>query len=120
MEFLTTKKCVPCQKGAPVLTGKQLDELLPQIPDWNVTDSAGSPTLTRTFKFKDFKQALAFTNAVGDLAEDHFHHPTIILDWGRVKVNWTTHKIKGLHENDLIMAAKTDEIFTKGSEKGGG
>ena len=110
---LTEQKCVPCEKGAPLLTEKELDALKPQIPDWEVTDSHGTQKLSRAFKFKNFKEALDFTNAVGALAEEHFHHPTIILDWGRVRVLWTTHKIKGLHENDVIMAAKTDEIFSQ-------
>jgi len=108
---LTEKKCVPCEKGAPRLTEKELEALKPQIPEWQITDADGIQKLSRTFKFKNFKQALDFVNAVGDLAEAHFHHPTITLDWGRVKVLWTTHKIKGLHENDVIMAARTDELF---------
>jgi 4a-hydroxytetrahydrobiopterin dehydratase len=110
---LTQQKCVPCQKGAPLLTQEKLETLKPQIPDWEVTDTHGIPKLAKAFTFKNFKGALAFVNAVGDLAEAHFHHPTLILDWGRVKVLWTTHKINGLHENDVIMAARTDEVFSK-------
>jgi len=108
---LTEQKCVPCEKGAPLLTKEKLEALKPQIPDWKITKADGIPKLSKAFKFKNFKQALDFTNAVGALAEAHFHHPTIVLDWGRVQVLWTTHKIKGLHENDVIMAARTDEIF---------
>lgn len=108
---LTDKTCVPCQKGAPQITPQELEALKPQIPDWEIRDAGGVQTLYRAFKFKNFKEALDFVNAVGDLAEDHFHHPTIVLDWGKVQVSWTTHKIKGLHENDVIMAAKTDTIF---------
>lgn len=113
MKELLTQKCVPCEKGAPLLTREELDGLKPQIPDWEILEEGGMNKLSRAFKFKNFKTALDFVNAVGDLAEDHFHHPTMVLDWGRVKVLWTTHKIKGLHENDVIMAAQTDRIYEK-------
>ena len=108
---LTEQKCVPCQKGAPLLTDEKLAELKPQIPDWKVVKEPGIQKLYRSFRFKDFKQALDFVNVLGELAEEHFHHPTIVLDWGKVQVFWTTQKIKGLHENDVIMAARTDRVY---------
>ncbi|MCW8800234.1 MAG: 4a-hydroxytetrahydrobiopterin dehydratase [Desulfobacter sp.] len=111
MEYLTKHKCVPCEKGGPVATADEIDAYKPQVPEWDIVDIKGSRTLRRVFRFKNFKQALAFVNQVGELAEAEYHHPTLILDWGRVEVLWTTHKIKGLHKNDFSMAAKTDVLF---------
>jgi len=110
MEYLTKHKCVPCEKGGPVATADEIDAYKPQVPEWDIVDIKGSRTLRRVFRFKNFKQALAFVNQVGELAEAEYHHPTLILDWGRVEVLWTTHKIKGLHKNDFSMAAKTDAL----------
>ena len=67
--------------------------------------------LLREYRFKNFVQAMAFTQAVGELAEEYGHHPALLTEWGRVKVSWWTHKIHGLHENDVIMAAKTEQLF---------
>lgn len=111
MEKLTSKVCVPCRGDEPPLTGKQIDEFRPQVPDWKVEEENGVPRLTRTFKFKDFAQALTFTQQVGETAEEQGHHPALLTEWGRVTVSWWTHKIKGLHQNDFIMAAKTDELY---------
>ena len=111
MKELITGKCVPCEKGAPRLTQKQLEDLKPQIPDWEIIETKGIKKLRKIFRFKNFASALAFVNQIGDLAEAEFHHPTIILDWGRVEVIWVTHKIKGLHGNDVIMAARTDALL---------
>jgi len=108
---LITQKCVPCEKGAPALTDDQLAALKPQIPDWNIIEIDGIKKLQKVYKFEDFKQALAFTNKVGELAEAQDHHPTITLDWGRVKVSWVTHKIHGLHLNDVTMAVQTDKLL---------
>jgi 4a-hydroxytetrahydrobiopterin dehydratase len=71
----------------------------------------GITQLTRSYRFTDFAQALAFTQAVGELAETHGHHPALLTEWGKVKVNWWTHKIHGVHENDVVMAAKTEQLF---------
>ena len=81
---------------------------------WQVVAEAGINRLVRIFKFKNFREALAFTNGVGELAEAAGHHPAILTEWGRVTVSWWTHKIKGLHKNDFIMAARTDNLL-KGS-----
>lgn len=110
MESLIKHKCVPCEKGGSVATMNEIDAYKPQVPDWEIVDVKGIKSLKRVFRFKDFKQALAFVNQVGELAEAEYHHPTLILDWGRVEVLWTTHKIKGLHKNDFSMAAKTDAL----------
>ena len=111
MEYLTEHKCVPCEKGGPVATIDEINAYKLQIPEWDIVDNKGIQSLIRVFRFKNFKQALAFVNQVAELAETEYHHPTLILDWGRVDVLWTTHKIKGLHKNDFSMAAKTDTLF---------
>ena len=112
MGELVNTKCEACQAGAPVVTGAEMDELLPQIPDWRVVEAAGINRLVRTFKFKNFRGALAFTNKVGELAEEAGHHPALLTEWGKVTVSWWTHKIGGLHKNDFIMAARTDAVPT--------
>jgi 4a-hydroxytetrahydrobiopterin dehydratase len=85
--------------------------LKPQVPDWEVVEVEGILRLQRVFKHKNFAQALSFTNKVGELAEAEDHHPALLTEWGKVTVTWWTHKIKGLHRNDFIMAAKTDELY---------
>jgi 4a-hydroxytetrahydrobiopterin dehydratase len=84
---------------------------MPQLPDWQIVEIQGVKRLERLFKFRNFRESLAFTNQVGEIAEQEDHHPLIQTEWGRVTVNWWTHKIKGLHRNDFIMAAKTDELY---------
>ena len=104
-------KCVACRPGAPTVTDEEIQRLHPQIPEWQIKEVDGVRRLERVFKFKDFVQALDFTNKVGAIAEEADHHPLIITEYGRVTVNWWTHTIKGLHMNDFIMAAKTDKLF---------
>ncbi len=110
MDELKHLKCVPCRGGEPPLLDEEIQSYKPQVPEWEVIEVDGIKRLQRQFKFKNFAQALAFTNQVGALAEAEDHHPAILTEWGRVTVTWWTHKIKGLHRNDFIMAAKTDEI----------
>ena len=110
MSNLSNEKCEACQAGAPVVTVQEMNELMPQIPDWRVTEEFGIKRLIRTYKFRNFREALSFSNQVGELAESAGHHPAILTEWGKVTVSWWTHKIKGLHRNDLIMAARTDAI----------
>jgi 4a-hydroxytetrahydrobiopterin dehydratase len=104
-------KCIPCRGGDPSLTDAQIQQVRPQIPEWKVVEREGIQRLERPFKFVNFKEALAFTVKVGNLAEAEDHHPALITEWGRVTVTWWTHAIKGLHQNDFIMAAKTDQIY---------
>ena len=111
MAKLTEAKCVSCRRGAPQVTESEIAELKPQIPDWKLLKRDEVPRLERVFSFQDFAEALAFTVKVGELAESEGHHPAILTEWGRVTVGWWTHKIRGLHRNDFIMAAKTDEII---------
>jgi 4a-hydroxytetrahydrobiopterin dehydratase len=111
MAALKEMKCEACRKGAPTVTEDEMRDLLPHVPEWAVGEEGGVPRLVRVFEFPDFSEALAFTNRVGAIAEAEGHHPALLTEWGRVTVSWWTHKIRGLHRNDFIMAAKTDEVL---------
>lgn len=110
MPELTRERCEACRRDAPRVTEAEIAELKPQIPEWELVEREGISRLERVFKFLDFAQALAFTQRVGALAEEEGHHPALLTEWGRVTVTWWTHKIRGLHRNDFIMAAKTDRL----------
>ena len=112
MPALTKMKCVPCRGGEPTVTDLEIKELHPQVPEWEVVERNNIKRLERVFRFKNFKEALEFTNKVGEIAEEEGHHPVMVTEWGRVKVSWWTHKIKGLHQNDFIMAAKINELYS--------
>ena len=103
--------CVACRKDAPTVTAAEEAELHRQIPDWEIVEVDGIRRLRRVFPAGDFAQALAFTIDIGRLAEEEGHHPALKTEWGRTTVSWWTHKIKGLHRNDFVMSAKTDELF---------
>lgn len=117
MAQLTQQKCDACTKESPPVTKEEIAELQPQIPNWNIIEVEGESRLERSYKFPDFKTALAFTNGVGDAAEEQGHHPALLTEYGQVTVTWWTHAISGLHKNDFIMAAKTDEIATEFATK---
>ena len=110
MTLLADKTCEACREGAPLATPEEIADYMSQLPGWQVTVIAGINQLKKTYKLKNFEQALEFTNKVGAIAEQEKHHPAILTEWGKVTVSWWTHKIAGLHVNDFIMAAKTDEI----------
>ena len=110
MNKLKNKTCMPCSEGAGLMSQSEIKELLEFIPDWEVTTDEGISRLQRTFTFKDFKSAIAFTNQVGELAEAEQHHPKLVTEWGKVTIIWWTHSVKGLHRNDFIMAGKTNEL----------
>ncbi len=112
MGNLTERKCVACRVGATQATDAETAEFMREIPDWELIEVDQVKRLTKSFTFKNFVDALAFTNKVGVLAEAEDHHPALLTEWGRVKVSWWTHKIKGLHVNDFVMAAKTDQLVT--------
>ncbi len=114
MDKLSEFKCVPCRGDAPPLNKLEIDALVPQVSAWDLLEVDRIPRLRRVFKFKNFAQALAFTNRVGEIAEAEGHHPALLTEWGKVTVSWWTHKIKGLHKNDFIMAAKTDTLYVEG------
>ena len=110
MESLSSSTCGVCRAGAPRVEREEMGALLTQIPEWEVIEVEDVKRLQRSFTFSNFKEALSFTNRVGAIAEVADHHPAILTEWGRVTVTWWTHKIKGLHKNDFIMAAKTDTL----------
>lgn len=107
MPTLAEKTCVPCRGGVPPLKGEDLVRLARELPGWQVVDEHH---LARSFKFPDFRQALAFANRVGALAEEQGHHPDLLLAWGKVEITLWTHKINGLTESDFILAAKIDRL----------
>ena len=111
MTQLTSRKCTACRRDSPPVTDSEMAELSPQVPDWDMVTEDGIPKLDRVFRFKDFEQALNFTRAVGEAADDEGHHPRLVTEWGCVRVTWWTHKIRNLHVNDFIMAAKSDGIY---------
>lgn len=107
---LTHQKCVPCEGGTKPMTMDQAKPYLEEVKDWEVVNQNGVDTIRREFKFKDFKEALAFLNKIGAIAEEEGHHPDIELGWGKVKIEFSTHAIGGLSVNDFILAAKIDKI----------
>lgn len=108
MAALAEKECVPCKGGVPALKGQDLQRLKSELdPAWEILHEHH---LEREFKFKDFLEALTFTNQVGELAEEQGHHPDIYLSWGKVKITIWTHKIDGLTESDFVLAAKIDRL----------
>ena len=111
MDELTHMKCEACRRGAPTVTAEERDELHAQVPEWAIVERDEIPRLERSFVFPNFIDALTFTNVVGAAAEQEGHHPALLTEWGSVTVTWWTHKIRGLHRNDFIMAAKTDGLF---------
>lgn len=111
MTSLVNKVCEACRKGAPLASREEIASYMLQLPGWQIIDVAGSKQLQKSYQCKNFEEALQFTNKVGAIAEQENHHPAILTEWGMVTVTWWTHKIAGLHANDFIMAAKTDELY---------
>ena len=107
---LDKKSCVPCQGGVPTLTDVEIKSLMPNVPSWKVVEVEGIQRLDRIFAFHDFLEAMKFVNKVADVAESQGHHPDLHIHWNQVRVEIWTHKIKGLHENDFILAAKIDRL----------
>lgn len=105
---LTDQTCVPCESGTMPLTIPEAQTLLKDIPSWTLSPDVKK--ISREFKFKNFAEALAFTNKVGTLAESEGHHPDLTLGWGKVGITLTTHAISGLSVNDFIVAAKIDAV----------
>ena len=109
---LSAQACVPCSGSLPPATSEEIKTLHQQVPLWQLVETDGIPQLRREYTFTDFALALAFTNEVGRIAEAAGHHPTLLTEWGKVTVTWWTHAINGLHQNDFVMAARTDELLT--------
>ena len=112
MSELSKQQCEACSRDAPHVSDEEIRAYLRDIPEWEIVERAGVKQLERVFKFRDFKQALAFTNRVGEIAEEEGHHPALLTEWGKVTVTWWSHEINGLHKNDFILAARTDEAAT--------
>ncbi|MBI2550420.1 4a-hydroxytetrahydrobiopterin dehydratase [Candidatus Woesearchaeota archaeon] len=111
MDDLAQKKCVPCEGGTPPMPVDEAMKLLPQVQQWRLAEVSGINAIERKLKFKDFAEAMKFVNKVAAVAEEQGHHPDIKISWNRVTLQLTTHAIKGLSENDFIMAAKIDELL---------
>ncbi len=110
MSQLSKQQCEACSADAPHVTEAEIEQYQAEVPEWQIIDRDGIMQLERTFKFRNFKQALDFTNRVGEIAEDAGHHPALLTEWGKVTVTWWSHELKGLHRNDFILAARTDEV----------
>ena len=108
MSELAQLECIPCKGGIPPMTAEQITPWIARLGgDWQAVENHH---LLKTYRFKDFRQALDFTNRIGELAEQIGHHPDIHLAWGKVAVTIWTHKIDGLSESDFIFAAKVDAL----------
>ena len=104
---LASRKCEPCEAGTPAVKGEELRRLHGQLDGWTL---ANEHHLEKEYRFPDFRQALAFVNRLGEVAEQEGHHPDVFLTWGKVKVTLWTHSVGGLSENDFILAAKADAV----------
>jgi len=113
MSELKNEACEACRPDAIPLTDREIDDLMVHVPEWQVAEVDGVKQLQRIYSFKNFAEALAFTNRVGEAAEEVGHHPLLITEWGRVTVAWWSHKIKGLHRSDFIMAARCDDFYAR-------
>jgi len=111
MSGFETMACEECRKGGSRLSAEEISQMLPELPGWEVASEDGVPHLVRTFAFPDFRRALDFTLSVGEIAEREGHHPKLVTEWGRVRVEWWTHSAGGLHRNDFIMAARTTAML---------
>ena len=107
MSDLASKKCVVCEVGGASLTREESEKLLTEIKGWEL--SIDLKLISKNFKFKDFKEAFVFTSKVADLAEEEGHHPEILIGWGKVRIELTTHAVSGLSLNDFILAAKIEK-----------
>lgn len=110
MSTLTNEKCTACRRDSPQVSESEIQELKPQVLDWTLVERESIRQLERVFRFRNFADALSFTNRVGALAEAEGHHPAILTEWGQVTVTLWTHKIRALHRNDFVMAAKIDSL----------
>ncbi|PKH09637.1 4a-hydroxytetrahydrobiopterin dehydratase [Moritella sp. Urea-trap-13] len=113
MTELNQQNCQACRADAPQVSDAELAVLVNQIPNWVVVVRDNIMQLEREFKFKNFKQAIAFTNQVAEMAEMEGHHPALLTEWGKVTITWWSHSIKGLHKNDFVCAAKTDALLAE-------
>jgi 4a-hydroxytetrahydrobiopterin dehydratase len=113
MNELAKLHCSQVNENTAKLNEREITQLKAKIPGWLTNEKEGELRLEKSFKFENFDQAVGFTNRVAQEAKKEDHHPAILTEWGKITVTWWTHKIKGLHQNDFIMAAKTDQLFSK-------
>jgi 4a-hydroxytetrahydrobiopterin dehydratase len=118
MATLAEMHCTACDEQTAAMTEEAIAAWHPQVPNWQVTQSAGRKSLIYPYKVDDFAQALALANAIGALVEEEYHHPKLVVEWGQVSVQWWTQQVHGLHLNDFIMAAKTDNLYHEGVFRG--
>src|SRR5690348_659589 len=104
---LKNKHCVPCEEGGDPMSEQREDELIKEVPEWTLVRE-GTHKITRLFKFKNFIESMAFVNRVAKVAEEEGHHPDIKIVWNKVQLDFFTHAVGGLHENDFVMASKVD------------
>ena len=109
--MLDELRCESCTSSAVALDAEQRRLLLTELEGWQMLERDGIPQLEKVYTFKNYKLAWAFANKVSELAEEEFHHPSLLLEWGKVTVTWWSHAIKGLHQNDFICAAKCDQVL---------
>ncbi len=111
MSKLSATSLEVCHKDSPTVPVENASELLDQLPDWQLKNVDNINQLVKVYPFKNFVEALEFGNRVGELAEQENHHPSLLVEWGKVTVTWWTHLINGVHKNDFIMAARCDDLF---------
>lgn len=111
MNELAGMHCVAVNASSQRLSDPEIGQFQATLPDWEIYSKDSELRLEKVFQFKDFNGAIDFTNRVANIANEEDHHPAILTEWGKVTVTWWTHKIKGLHTNDFIMAAKTDQLY---------
>jgi 4a-hydroxytetrahydrobiopterin dehydratase len=111
MDKLANQPILSYTKYDSPMTEDQTEVYLKVLPDWKIVFNEGNPRLEKSYSFDDFMEAVKFANQVADLAEEAHHHPDILISWGRCAVSWWTFVYKRLHENDFIMAARTEKLF---------
>ncbi|MCH8497359.1 MAG: 4a-hydroxytetrahydrobiopterin dehydratase [Marinobacter sp.] len=113
MTKLKAETCEACRPDAPRVTGTELQTLLAEVPDWSLVEEGGVQQLQRVIKLANFVEALKLANDIGGMAEAVGHHPALLVEWGRLTVRWWSHEMGGLHRNDFILAARTDDLVAK-------
>ena len=109
---LSDKRCVPCRGGIPAMAAEEAEGVIAQVPGWTLEEEAKG--IRREFRFRNFAEAMRFARQVGEIAEAEGHHPDLSVGWGYCTVRFRTHSIRGLHENDFIMAAKVNRLLETG------
>ena len=113
MEKLAQEHCIACTGDVPKLSDDEIKDLHLNAPMWEVAEVNGVKQLQRTYELERYPDGLIFASRIGRLAQEQDHHPTIIVRYKKVTLEWFTHAIKGLHRNDFIMAAKSDDTYLK-------